>query len=307
MDDNWVESYWSFMARQDFEEAIPLKEQHFPRSLFKYRPPNDYTIQMVKECYLWLADIETLNDPFEGLIQFDNDECLRAYYAASESQIQFTMLTGHRMTKEEVHILSTAAKPFKEYIRICKERGIPLGLTEEEHLAKVQKRWSEIIREQNRNIRICSFSKTNTSTLMWSHYADDHKGICIEYDFLFEDSIRPFVQPVFYRKDLHKIGLFEEYDTMQMIAANLIKSPSWSYEKEWRLTIFKQREHFFQKLSSPKPTAIYLGARINEPGTDFEQQIIAIAQVQKIPMFQMQRNPRSFNLDFRPIRLSRNI
>ncbi len=30
---------------------------------------------------------------------------------------------------------------------------------------------------------ICSFSLTPNETLMWSHYANDHKGICLRYDF----------------------------------------------------------------------------------------------------------------------------
>ena len=32
------------------------------------------------------------------------------------------------------------------------------------------------------NYCLC-LSENNSSVLMWSHYADNHKGICIEYDF----------------------------------------------------------------------------------------------------------------------------
>ena len=30
---------------------------------------------------------------------------------------------------------------------------------------------------------ITAFSENNKSLLMWSHYADSHKGICVEYSF----------------------------------------------------------------------------------------------------------------------------
>ena len=34
-----------------------------------------------------------------------------------------------------------------------------------------------------RNVGVCSFSLELTNTLMWSHYADEHRGICLTYSF----------------------------------------------------------------------------------------------------------------------------
>src|SRR6185437_5788583 len=107
--------------------------------------------------------------------------------------------------------------------------------------SKIQNRWLEIISETNKRLRICSFSVTKSSLLLWSHYASEHKGIAIEYDFIDTGEIRAFIQPIIYRDKVHKIGIFEEYSTMQMVCSSLIKSKEWEYEKEWRLTIFKQR------------------------------------------------------------------
>ena len=40
----------------------------------------------------------------------------------------------------------------------------------------------ENIRNGKFDIRICSLAKTYTDILMWSHYADSHKGFCIELE-----------------------------------------------------------------------------------------------------------------------------
>ena len=55
------------------------------------------------------------------------------------------------------------------------------------------------------SLNICSFSGTKQSIIMWSHYADQHRGYCIEYD---TDSLPPehlFVRmlyPVIYSEKL---------------------------------------------------------------------------------------------------------
>lgn len=77
--------------------------------------------------------------------------------------------------------------------------------------------------------------------LMWSHYADEHRGICIEYDMADHDCT--YIKPVDYRRprsiktsDLvqwkfHKSAEAEEqvFDTYFFA-----KSPQWRYEREWR-------------------------------------------------------------------------
>jgi hypothetical protein len=51
---------------------------------------------------------------------------------------------------------------------------------------------------------------------------------------------------------------------MNMIASSLVKSEEWSYEQEWRLTIFKQSDEFPSKIKVPMPIGIYLGTRFQE-------------------------------------------
>jgi hypothetical protein len=99
------------------------------------------------------------------------------------------------------------------------------------------------------------------SVPMWSHYANDHRGICIQYPFtesLFDKNHEP-IYPV--RYDLDKRPEVGDRDSRQMIVAtpqvigapvhpqelgnpNVInteitryKAPAWAYEKEWSYVV----------------------------------------------------------------------
>jgi Protein of unknown function (DUF2971) len=293
---SYIGDYLDFMVKEDFEAAIPLKDSHFPKSFFKYRALCDYTIEMLEQRYVWLSEISQLNDPFECTIQFDNDKCLREFYSSEKFKSSFSFATGHSLSKTEIETLTTSKKPYDEYIKICSSNRIPLNQTADQQLNKVQNRWTEIVDETNRNLRICSFSLTNSSLLLWSHYSNEHKGICIEYDFQDHDPIRPFIQPVIYRDRVHKIGLFEEYTTMNMIASSLIKSKEWEYEQEWRLTIFKQKGEFPQKMNTPKPKAIFIGTRFSINKVDLKERLLKIAKANSIPVYQMTKDANEFKL-----------
>lgn len=293
---NWQDKYWKMMAAENFEDAIPLKLNNFPPSFFKYRTLSERTIDILEKNYIWLAEIASLNDPFECSIQFDNDECLREYYSSPAFKDFFLQITGNKLFTKEIKTLTTSKKPYEDYIKICAAKNIPLNLSPEQQLKRVQNRWSEIVSETNRQLRICSFSLNKDSLLLWSHYAEEHKGICIEYDLLNNDTARTYIQPVIYSPRVHKIGLFEEYNTMQMIASSLIKSKEWEYEQEWRITIFRQSEHFPQKLQVPKPLAIYLGTRFSANSEDLKEKLYQFAAVNKIPIYQMKKHPQEFRL-----------
>jgi len=296
MDNDWKERYWQLMVSEKFEEAIPLKSENFPKSFFKYKPLTEKAIEEIEHNYIWIADIASLNDPFECSIQFDNDECLRAYYSSNEFNTLFAKITGQRLTKNDITVLTSSEKPFLKYIEICHNKSIPFNLTPEEQLSKIQNRWLEIISETNKRLRICSFSVTKSSLLLWSHYASEHKGIAIEYDFIDTGEIRAFIQPIIYRDKVHKIGIFEEYSTMQMVCSSLIKSKEWEYEKEWRLTIFKQRNAFLQRIIAPSPIGIYLGTKFESNDNSLKDRLHKLAEYRKIPVYKMDKHPNEFKL-----------
>ena len=84
-------------------------------------------------------------------------------------------------------------------------------------------------------IYFTSPSKLNDCILMWSHYADAHTGICLEFA---NDDSEPFIGRA------QKVGYLPLYkrahaifdDSMAQVERILLsKAKCWAYQAEWRV------------------------------------------------------------------------
>lgn len=112
--------------------------------------------------------------------------------------------------------------------------GAPYGI-----LSSYSTDMLEIERIQG-EVYVKSFSCKKNNNLMWSHYGDSHKGICIGYDFsLAPHDVINHLYPVQYSD----VRFTSKYS--RNIAAHpflyLRKSKCWAYEKEFRL-LYKKNE-----------------------------------------------------------------
>jgi hypothetical protein len=88
--------------------------------------------------------------------------------------------------------------------------------------------------ENSRNeIGISCFSKSPLKTLMWSHYADSHRGVCL--GFAFNELPQSTMQfPVNYVSELMSMNLFDN-PFRALINWLFTKSHVWEYEEEVRI------------------------------------------------------------------------
>ena len=65
----------------------------------------------------------------------------------------------------------------------------------------VRVKYEEALKHSLQTVGICSFSKARKNQLMWSHYADEHKGICIGFkeEYLRESGVKFFGTNVEYQ------------------------------------------------------------------------------------------------------------
>lgn len=96
---------------------------------------------------------------------------------------------------------------------------------------------------------VCCFSKAGSNNiLMWSHYAEKHTGICLE--FYVTSASKPFrtlenpdvhpilsPSPVKYDSDLPQVNLFTNTKE-DLYNCLTTKSPEWQYEAEYRSACF---------------------------------------------------------------------
>jgi len=105
---------------------------------------------------------------------------------------------------------------------------------------------NEVINKIKNEIGIYSLSKKNgipDSELLWAHYANSHKGFCIEYDvdLLMDNELIP---PTVHKFDViyedinrAKIAKFSHTEVLKSLLG--YKSKAWEYENEIRLVFDK--------------------------------------------------------------------
>jgi hypothetical protein len=108
------------------------------------------------------------------------------------------------------------------------------------------------IREEKGTLRVLSLSRVSNNQLMWSHYADGHKGIAIGVRI--DHSIYD-VQPIQY----DGIANIRESDYNNQTAKEILshKLEVWSYEEEER--VFQRNQMFI----NVKIEEIILGQRLS--------------------------------------------
>lgn len=146
-----------------------------------------------------------------------------------------------------------------------------------------------------RSMRVCCFSETVESMLMWTHYANEHKGFAVEYAPNQKSSIALQLWPVFYREKLFDIRKYFSQVSSNLIPLlpSLHKAVDWQYEKEWRLVIPGADG---DSLSMPRPKAIYLGSNCC---AKVVEELTAIASDRKIKLYRMSHSPYEFKMEMK--------
>jgi len=123
----------------------------------------------------------------------------------------------------------------------------------------------EAILDEKSQIGMCSFSEVHDHELMWAHYANHFKGICIAYSLSrllknLDDQIT-FAR-MHYNETvptLHRVNKESEYFARMVLS---YKNHRWLHEREWRMFATPGRAIYHD---ASCVTHVYLGHRI-EPG-----------------------------------------
>lgn len=118
--------------------------------------------------------------------------------------------------------------------------------------------------------------------LMWAHYADAHKGVCIKYHIPNTITIHPkcgmtelaYFRDVRYSDDLYDTG---KADEITMKDAFFLKSKAWEYENELRYLYFDLNGKFdYHQVSIPNcVAAVYFGLKCPEEEREFIMKLMA--------------------------------
>jgi len=247
---------------------------------------------IITNCTVKLSIPQAFNDPFDILLEealgADIEDFLpnlmAEFFDVVSSELDYSMLHPGKM-RDQIILINT------------QHRKLSAGALAERRKAFLQqppeKIWRDFsfLRESNKQIvaAICGMLSTygifcssinKDSLLMWSHYADHHRGVVLELQpDIDNDSALLLSRPVRYSNErplLHRTPrdlverslLMSSKDKGKAILEPLIytKSKEWEYEGEYRLAcprfIPKGASEGFLSLYPRELSRIYFGCRM---------------------------------------------
>ena len=115
------------------------------------------------------------------------------------------------------------------------------------------------------SITLCSFTEDNTNNLMWSHYTNNHKGICVEYFpelFTYLKTVKDFV--VYWKvKYSDEPPIVDSLESLTSKVKKMMfnKQSEWKYEKEHRIVFLSRNDTDFIPMDKKYIKAVYIGSR----------------------------------------------
>lgn len=244
-------------------------EKEKPKYLYKYRPINIHTLNLIISNEAFYSSPVDLNDPFDCNII---------------PQIDYTNLKKFaEARRNEGSITQKEYDDLLENPEMIMEYG-----------------FKETIDNIRNNLKIFCLSEINNSVLMYSHYADSHKGICFEFSV----SNDPFFHYLDYVRYTNNVPVFHGFnDDIKLIHRELkeievlTKSCLWSYEKEWR--IITDNSSNVLKFSPNIISSIIFGYQTSNNNKLLIKNIV----MKRSPLIQLMeavKKEKSFDLEIRP-------
>jgi hypothetical protein len=169
------------------------------KHLYKYYAYNEHSLSVLINKKIWVAKPGSFNDPFDSDINFED---------GIEDKTIELISRGKAIVSKEFK------KGFLKTLNMLKDTRF-------------------------RKAGIFSMSKNNDNILMWYHYANEHKGFCIEFIRESDNNLgnSKMTRPMDYPKDRdrRKIShLTHNINNDLYDSIFYIKARDWEYEAEWR-------------------------------------------------------------------------
>lgn len=202
-----------------------------PNKLYKYRTFGVRALRSLTAAEVHYSRPSTFNDPLDCDPTFDVD-----VGRVTLEKLLYRMLLRRlekKQAADQVYNLRYMSTEYGDY---------KTNSDAEAYLVQMLARdIKDELKDEFSQYGVLSLSATWSSALMWSHYADEHRGICIEYSTTDQD--HPNLKPINYRapRAVKASDLVLWKGSGDAAAEDRIrqtyfyaKSSEWKYEKEWR-------------------------------------------------------------------------
>jgi hypothetical protein len=210
-----------YMSRIDYRERRFLlwrQNPRYPRFLYKFRtlvPSKRDSVDRIRDILVrsrfWLSSPSDFNDPFD---------------MSAKIIVQGT--PKEKRTRIE-KLLMDQGLSWSERKR---QRPQLMARSDDEIAQVAQTQFEAAIRATG----VYSFGGDPRNILMWSHYASNHQGICLQFEVAKDIRTFALVLTIRYRKDYPIVNWIGDFgEGMKTIIET--KHEGWAYEKETRIML----------------------------------------------------------------------
>lgn len=302
------------------DRAEKIITDNLPTKLYRFRSCNINNISAFQSNKCFMSAPSQFNDPFDSLLPSDNSDLIELIHQTYDvvGMVKSIDETGELPSFHQ----KIWSKPFQEtiknYLRSIPSENYPkliqkLKQQREYEISKTKAQTEPAIHFVQDHAYVSCFLEDIRSILMWSHYADYHKGFALEYDFKNNQNNIKLVDdifPVMYSREpynakeivsaymLQELGFDAKIsDCNYWLKAVLYKASEWSYEKEWRL--LKNRDDSSSLFTSVDlfPSAIYYGCKIDDNCYSLLHNISRMLNIKEYKM-QMSEDNKSYRMKY---------
>lgn len=267
-------------SAEQYEKDEPYPDNATPSKLYKYRSCSSaddlkYVMKTIADNEIFLASSWSFNDIF------DCRPVIRGECTDAEFITRYVKLAQKKgINKSLGHLIMDAKVACGDPTRDPRHESVSIAMQ------------NELSRRISLAGIYCATEK-NDNLLMWSHYADNHKGVCLEFDG--ESSVFREAMKVIYEKERPVINTLRSSDLhITMSKALITKSIDWEYEGEWR--IIRQVDGVgILNIRPDSLTGIVFGAAC-DPNTITAISNANSARLNPVPLYKAVADERHFSL-----------
>ena len=211
-----------------------------PSHLYKYRSlrtkkDREHTLRILTHNEIYFAKYKMFNDPFDCQLHIS--------FNANP--------TAHKNTLRQLNPGLSEAQ-----IEIQTQEALQVDI------GKREQKFNNGIRRETEKLGIFCMSAKRDNLLMWSHYADYHEGICMEFKTTGGRLFGCDLLDVDYDKYYPSLSVYDNWDLDWVRKYLRTKSLDWGYEKEWRI-LYKEIGCQFFRSEDEELSGVILGSRIS--------------------------------------------
>jgi hypothetical protein len=197
-----------------FESGLPI--------IYRYRNASENSIDELKNSYVYFPNRTQLNDPFDCYPQL--------MYISKDSK---------KLRKFVEKSIQTKGPKLSRKDRRYKTRQ--LGKSDDEIRGIISDTFQEIINK----FGIGCFTLSPSNFMMWSHYSNFHKGLCLQFNLEFDKTFFKGINKVNYVEEFERAE-YSPQDESNIEHLFYTKSIMWSMEHEIRVIKNSYGKHYFK-------------------------------------------------------------